>query len=195
MDFSSTYRYIIDPEQAHEALATFADQPIIGLDTETFWDYGDRCNLLSLVQLASPGGEIIVIDALAAGLESVRGLIENPSALMAAHNARFDDGILRQSGFAVAGLIDTLRLARRSLRLRSFSLASVSEHLFDLKLNKTYQRSDWRRRPLSRGQLAYAALDARVALMIYQELTARLKREGRLTDELRRAKVGGGAGQ
>jgi ribonuclease D len=133
---------------------------------------------------------VIVIDALAAGLEEARGLIENPSAMMAAHNARFDDGVLRQAGFDVDGLVDTLKLSRRTLRLRSFSLASVSEHLFGLRLDKTYQQSDWRRRPLSREQLDYAALDAQIALQVFQELAERLEREGRLSEELHRARIG-----
>lgn len=183
------YQYLIDPEQTRTALAAFAAQPIIGLDTETFWDYGTRQNRVSLLQLAAPTGEVIVIDALGAGLEEARALIEDSQALMAAHNARFDDGVLRQAGFAVAGMVDTLRLARRALRLRSFSLASVSEYLFGAPLDKAFQRSDWRRRPLSRAQLDYAALDAQVALRVYQELAARLESEGRWTEELRRARL------
>jgi ribonuclease D len=183
------YQYLLDPEEARAALVAFANQPVIGLDTETFWNFSTRQNTLSLLQLASPSGDVIVIDALAAGLEESRVLIENPSAMMAAHNARFDDGVLRQAGFEVAGLVDTLKLSRRTLRLRSFSLASVSEHLFGLRLDKTYQQSDWRRRPLSREQLDYAALDAQIALQVFQELASRLEREGRLSEELHRARI------
>jgi ribonuclease D len=190
MALSISYQYLIDPDDARAALAAFADQPIIGLDTETFWDWGARQNHLSLLQLAAPTGEIVVIDALTASVEAARPLIENPAAMMAAHNARFDDGVLRGAGFAAAGLVDTLRLARRTLRLRSFSLASVSEHLFGLSLDKTYQQSDWRRRPLSREQLDYAALDAKAALRVYQELAARLESAGELDSELSRARVG-----
>jgi ribonuclease D len=185
--FVTLYRYLIDPDEVREALVAFSDHPVIGLDTETFWDFTFRQNRLSLLQLAAPSGEVIVIDALAGGLEEARGLIEDPMSMMAAHNARFDQGILRQSGFAVAGLVDTLRLARRTLRLGSFSLASVSEHLLGLKLDKTFQRSDWQRRPLSRMQLDYAALDAQIALRVFLELTAVLEREGRLGDELQSA--------
>src|SRR6185369_5797978 len=180
------YQYLTNPEEARAALAAFANQPIIGLDTETFWNFQTRQNRLSLLQLAAPTGEVIVIDALAAGVEEARELIESPEAMMAAHNARFDDGVLRQAGFDVAGLVDTLKLSRRTLRLRSFSLASVSDHLFGVKLDKQYQQSDWRRRPLSRQQLDYAALDAQVALQVFQALAERLEEEGRLSDELRR---------
>ncbi|MGH9848031.1 MAG: HRDC domain-containing protein [Blastocatellia bacterium] len=189
MAFDITYRYLIDPDEVREALAAFANQPVIGLDTETFHDYSTKQNRLSLLQLAAPTGEVVVIDALSAGIDRVRPLIEDPRAMMAAHNARFDDGVLRGAGFEVAGLVDTLRLARKTLKLQSFSLASVSDYLLGLPLDKTQQRSDWRRRPLSRIQLDYAALDARIALHVFQELAARLQREGRWEVELRRARV------
>jgi ribonuclease D len=189
MNIEIPYRYLIDPDEVGEALSCFANQPILGLDTETFWDYPAGQNRLSLLQLAAQTGEVIVIDALAAGIEKARPLIENPLVMMAAHNARFDDGALRGAGFAAAGLVDTLRLSRKALKLRSFSLASVSEHLFGISLDKTHQRSDWRQRPLSRLQLNYAALDAHVALQVYLELACRLEREGRLEAELRRASI------
>ncbi|MBO0721960.1 MAG: ribonuclease D [Blastocatellia bacterium] len=184
---ADSYLYLIDPQHVREALSAFAGQPIIGLDTETFFYRGK--NHLSLLQLAAPGGAVVVIDALSAGIQEVQRLIEDPGILMAAHNARFDETVLRQAGFDVAGLVDTLRLARCALPLRSFGLAAVAEHLLGLTLDKSYQQSDWRRRPLSREQLDYAALDAQVALLVYQELTLRLESEGRLADELSRALI------
>ncbi|MDX2032517.1 MAG: HRDC domain-containing protein [Blastocatellia bacterium] len=185
-----TYRYIVDPEDARATLAAFLDQPVIGLDTETFWNPSTRQNQLSLLQLAAPTGEVVVVDALTTSIEQARTLIERPEAMMAAHNARFDEGVLQAAGFAVAGLVDTLRLARRALTLHSFSLASVSEHILGIPLDKTQQRSDWLRRPLSRIQLDYAALDAVIALRVFEELAARLREEGRFEAELRRAKLG-----
>jgi ribonuclease D len=183
------YRYLIDPEEVRAALVAFAQQEIVGLDTETYWDFRTQQNRLSLLQLAAPTGEIVVIDALAAGVEAARPLIENPDVWMAAHNARFDEGVLRGWGFAPTGFVDTLRLARRTLRLHSFGLASVAEHLFGLTLDKSLQRSNWRRRPLSGAQLDYAALDAQVALQVYQHLTEQLRAQGRLEAELRRARL------
>ncbi len=183
------YRYLIDPAETRTLLADFAQQEIIGLDTETFYDFRAQENRLSLLQLAAPNGAVVVIDALAAGIEAARELIECPQVVMAAHNARFDDGILRGSGFEPAGFVDTLRLARRTLRLQSYGLASVADHLFGMTLDKSHQRSDWRKRPLSRAQLDYAALDAQAALQVFQTLTDRLKSQGRLESELKRARL------
>ena len=184
-----SFEYLIDPIEVKEALALFRNQPVIGLDTETFFDPETRQNCLSLLQLASPTGKVIVIDALCAGIAEARELIENPDETMAAHNARFDENVLLGAGFDVAGLVDTLKLSRKTLKLKSHSLTSVCEHLFGYPLDKTYQRSDWLRRPLSRHQLSYAALDARIALQVYQELCLRLENEGRLNVELRRARL------
>jgi ribonuclease D len=184
---SIKYSYLIDPDDVRAVIPDFTGQPVIGLDTETFFEPETRQNQLSLLQLASPTGRVVVVDALAAGIEIVRPLIEHPAVVMAAHNARFDEGVLRRAGFEPAGFVDTLKLSRRTLTLDSHSLASISEHLFNLRLDKTHQRSDWSIRPLSRDQLYYAALDAVVALRLFQELADRLQQEGRWMAELRRA--------
>ncbi len=185
-----SYRYLVDPDETREALANFATDGVVGLDTETFWDATTRENHLSLLQLAARSGEVLVIDALSAGIVEARGLIENPAILMAAHNAKFDEGSLKSAAFKPGGLLDTLRLARRALPLKSFSLASVTAHLCGIELDKTYQRSDWRHRPLSREQLDYAALDAQIVLDVYDALADLLKAEGRWEKELERAMVG-----
>jgi ribonuclease D len=184
-----SYRYLVDPDETRAALAVFLQQPVIGLDTETFNDFNTKQNRLSLLQLAAPSGEVLVIDGLAAGIQLAHALIEHPDVLMAAHNARFDDGVLRSEGFMPEGFVDTLRLARRTLKLQSFSLASVSQHLLGVTLDKTYQQSNWRRRPLSREQLDYAAMDAVIALRVFQTLTDRLREAGKLEAELRRARL------
>lgn len=183
------YIYLTDLEDVRDVLPDFTGQPIIGLDTETYFNPETRQNHLSLLQLASPTGRVVVIDAFRTGIEAVRPLIDHPEAIMAAHNARFDEGVLRRAGFDPAGFVDTLKLSRRTLTLDSHSLASISEYLFNLHLDKTYQRSDWSRRPLSPEQLYYAALDAVVALHLFQELESRLRREERWEAELVRARV------
>jgi ribonuclease D len=108
---------------------------------------------------------------------------------MVAHNARFDEAVLRGAGVKAAGLIDTLRMSRMALTLGSHSLASLSEHLFGLPIDKTLQKSNWRRRPLTRAQIEYAALDARMALLLYGELCRMLEEEGRLELALRASEV------
>jgi ribonuclease D len=174
------WRFVSAPDELREAVAPLLSESIIGLDTETYWDRATNRQHVALVQIAPPVGEVLVADVLATGVEPLRALIESPEVKMVAHNARFDEGVLRGEGVRTAGLIDTLRMSRMALTLASHSLASVSAHLLGLPVDKTLQNSNWRRRPLTRSQIEYAALDARVVLQVYEKLSALLSEQGRL---------------
>lgn len=57
------------------------------------------------------------------------------------------------------------------------SLQKLTYFYLHRKLTKTHQCSNWNRRPLSTGQLRYAACDALVLLHLYDEITRRLRHE------------------
>jgi ribonuclease D len=184
-----TWRYVDDPAQLQEAAEALGREPLLGLDTETFWDVKTNRSQVALVQLAPPAGDVLVADVLAAGVEPLKPLLESPATKMVAHNARFDEAVLRGAGVRAEGLIDTLRMSRMALTLGSHSLAALTEHLFGLPMDKSLQKSNWRRRPLTRAQIEYAALDARMALSVYDELSRMLAEEGRLELALRVSEV------
>ncbi|MBV9959050.1 MAG: HRDC domain-containing protein [Acidobacteria bacterium] len=184
-----SYLYLTDLEEARAALEKLQQETIVGLDTETYWDSSANHSRVSLIQIAPSASEVLVVDALAVDIETVRPLIESPQVRMAAHNARFDERMLAGEGLRPAAFIDTLRLARTALRLPSYGLAGVSAHLLGIELDKSFQKSNWRRRPLTRAQLQYAALDARVALQVYEELHAILSEQGKLEQALRAAAI------
>jgi ribonuclease D len=181
------YRFITEENEARDAVTLLQTESIIGLDTETYWDTRANRSHVSLVQIAARTGALLVFDALAIDIEILRPVIDSPDITMAAHNARFDEGMLLSAGLRPVSFVDTLRLARTALRLPSYSLASVSAHLFGIELDKSYQKSNWRRRPLTRGQLIYAATDAHIALEVYTELRRILDEQGRLAEALRSA--------
>ena len=172
------YRLLTTEEEARAGLAGLGAHERIGLDTETFWDRGTPSSV-SLVQIATPSGEIFIVDTLTAGIEALRPVVESPAVAKIAHNARFDEGVLKEAGLAPHNLIDTLQLARFALDVPSFSLKSVVAHLFGIELDKSFQKSNWARRPLSVEQLHYAALDARLTLKVFDELRQILQAEGR----------------
>lgn len=184
-----TWRYLSDPAQIAEAVEALRREPIIGLDTETFWDVRTNCSYVSLAQLAARDGDVIVADVMSAGIEPLRPLLETPEVKMVAHNARFDEAMLRGAGVKAYGFVDTLRMSRMALSLDSHSLSSVSEHLLGLPLDKSLQRSNWRRRPLTRAQIEYAALDARIAILVYDELSRVLEEKGILEAVLRESLI------
>ena len=186
-----TYYYLSDADAARNAVDRLLNETIIGLDTETYWDVKASHSRVSLVQVATLTGEVVVIDALAMGFETLRPVIESPTVMMAAHNARFDEMVLIGEGIRPVGFIDTLRLARMALDLPSYSLAAVSEHLFGITLDKSLQKSNWRRRPLTGAQIAYAATDALMTLRVYEELQRTLGEQGKLERAMRASMLSG----
>jgi ribonuclease D len=181
------YRFITQTDEARVALAGLQTESLVGLDTETYWDAAANHSRVSLAQIAPPVGEVIVIDVTTVDIDVLRPLIESPSIRMAAHNAAFDERMLAGEGLNPASFVDTLRLARSALRLPSYSLAGVTAHLFGIELDKSFQKSNWRRRPLSRAQLDYAAADAYITLHVYRELERILTEKGRFEVALRAA--------
>lgn len=187
LNLEAAYRVITDSGEAARALALLETEAAIGLDTETYWDPSANHSRVSLVQIAPRVGDVLVIDLLEVEASVLQPIVESPAVMMAAHNASFDEGMLKTEGLRPAAFVDTLRLARSALRLPSYSLAGVSQHLFGIELDKRYQKSNWRRRPLTRAQLEYAAMDARVTLAAYDQLTRMLADEGKLEAALRYA--------
>ena len=185
----TTWRLVDDPARLPSELAALPAEGVVGLDTETYWEAASKRSRVSLVQIAPAVGDVLVVDVLATGVEPLRGLLESPAFRMVAHNARFDEGVLRAVGLSPRGFVDTLPMSRAALALASHSLAAVTEHLFGLPLDKTLQKSNWRRRPLTRAQLTYAARDARVTLSVYEELKRMLAERGTLEQVLRAAEL------
>ncbi len=179
MNDALTYCLLTDVESASLALSGFNSSVVLGLDTETYWDAATKQTRLSLVQLATEAGPVSIVDVLAVGVEVLRPLLESPAIAFTAHNASFDRAVLKGAGLSPVKIVDTLRLARVALPLASHSLAAVTAHLFDIALDKSWQQSNWRRRPLAAAQLAYAALDAHLTLRVYAELRRQLTSEGR----------------
>src|SRR3982750_2090180 len=139
------YRFVTQELEARDGVKRLACEEILGLDTETYWEPREKHSRVSLVQVAAREGEVLVFDLLELNAELLRPLVDSPAIKMAAHNARFDEAMLAGTGLKPTGFVDTLRLARSALRLPSYSLAGVSAHLFGIEMDKSYQKSNWRR--------------------------------------------------
>ena len=72
-------------------------------------------------------------------------------------------------------MVDTLAVSRerRGRKLAGgHGLKAVCDRELGVKLDKTWQTSDWTRRPLEAGQLAYAAIDAEVLLRLHEHFAS-----------------------
>jgi ribonuclease D len=189
------FRFITQNTEARKELEGLEVETVVGLDTETYWNPSINRSHVSLVQIAAHNRDVLVFDLLSVDIELLRPLIESPAIMMAAHNARFDEGMLIGAGLKPEAFVDTLRLARAALRLPSYSLAGVVAHLFGIELDKSFQKSNWRRRPLTRAQLEYAAMDAFITLRVHDELRRILAEQGKLETALRQATLAPSSGE
>jgi len=174
---------VVDSGAALVSLAeTLAREPVIALDTESnsFHVYRER---VCLIQISTPSGDWVV-DPIAADPRPL-GAVLSAAPVLVLHGADYDVRCLkREYGFALPGLFDTMAAARR-LGMRELGLSALVERHFGVRLSKSFQRSDWGRRPLSREQIAYAALDTRFLLPLHALLAGELEGRG-AAEEARR---------
>ena len=100
--------------------------------------------------------------------------------LAVVHAAEQDLEVLEQAcGTVPTRLFDT-QVAAGFLGQVSPSLVNLVERVLGVRLLKGDQLTDWTRRPLSAGQLAYAAGDVAYLLELRQRIGERLEEKGRM---------------
>ena len=175
LDFSIE---LVSDQQELSALAgRLNPEGALAVDIETINWWDRKAERVALVQLAfRQHGHVraAVIDALAGlDLDPLRPSFELSDAPKAIHNAAYD--AVRLSNhyrIQVSPIHDTMLAARRGGERRCSLQAQAQTHL-GIELDKTEQRGDWSRRPMTAAQLRYAALDAVCTLMLYEAQIAR----------------------
>jgi ribonuclease D len=167
--------------ELRELVLRLADQPHLAFDTEFVSEHTYRSQLC-LVQVAAPG-TLAVIDTLAVQeLEPFWRLLADPQRTTVVHAGREEMGFVLQAIQArpaqlfdvqvAAGLVDYDYPA---------GYAAIVRRFLNLPTNKGETRTDWRKRPLTRGQLEYAVDDVRHLEELWQTLEERLESLGRST--------------
>lgn len=168
---------------------------LVGLDLETTGLsplLGARIRTVQLQAAAEPC--CWVVDTWATGdrwAEALAPLFRLPSTTWVAHNAAFEVEHLAAAGIQVSSPIRcTLTAAhllsrgilptplRVSSKGSGLDLASCCGRLLRVQVEKEQQVSDWSAEELTTEQLAYAALDARLALDLWRVQLPRLKESG-----------------
>ena len=170
---------LIDQQPAlDDALALLRDHRAIAVDTESnsFFAYKPR---VCLLQVSVPGTDMLIDPLAEIDLSGLGGILGDPERMVVLHAAENDVIALNHEfGWRIPGLFDT-QVASFVLGLKPYSLAGILEARFDVKLDKSEQRSDWARRPLTEKQLAYAADDTHYLLELADELRAKAEEAGR----------------
>jgi len=131
-----------------------------------------------LIQISTTTQDYIVDPTLSLDLGGLGDLIMDPAVEKIFHAAEYDLMLLkRQYGWELRNLFDTM-WAARILGYRRFGLASLLEELFQVRLNKRYQKSNWCKRPLAPEQLAYAQHDTHFLFDLRDYLAQELNEKG-----------------
>jgi len=171
---------IITTPAALQALAgRLAGETVIACDLEadSLHRYQEK---VCLLQLATPR-EAVLVDPLALpDLSPLAPLFADPAARKIFHGADYDIRSLhRDFGIEVHNLFDTM-VACQFLGERELGLAAVLKKRFGVELDKSLQRADWSRRPLTSAMVDYAAQDTALLIDLYGELGIELRQKGRL---------------
>ena len=137
---------------------------------------------LCVVQLGGTG-DVAVIDALAPGIDlaPLGRLFADERVVKVFHAARQDVEIFLQLFGAVPKpLFDTQVAAMVAGFGDQVGYEGLVSSLTTGVIDKAHRFSDWSARPLSRAQIDYAAADVTYLRTVYEKLSARLAKEGRL---------------
>jgi ribonuclease D len=155
----------------------FANQPVLGVDTESnsLYAYQER---VCLVQFSTLQGDYLV-DPLAIGdFSPLEGIFANPEIVKVFHAAEYDLICLRRDfGIQVSNLFDTMQ-AMRILGRTTLGLGAILEAEFGVKVDKKHQRANWGQRPLPQDLLDYARMDTHFLIPLRERLLEDLKTTG-----------------
>jgi len=166
-----------------EALDRFCEQLCdadwIALDTE-FLREKTYYPKLCLLQIATPD-HVACIDPIAIDdLSPVLDVLFDISVTKVLHSGRQDLEIFYHlAGKVPSPVFDTQIAALMLGYPEQVGYASLVKDELGIELDKLHTRADWSLRPLSRGQLQYAADDVIYLVEIYQRLSEKLAELGR----------------
>ena len=171
---------VADQAGLERATQAVAAQPRIALDTESngFHAYNEQ---VCLVQIATPDADY-AIDVLAVGLGPLGPLLADPARELVLHAAEYDVLCLKREWGITLGRIFDTHAAAKVLGIERVGLGNLVHDELGVLLTEDEQRSDWGRRPLTSGQLAYAFADVQHLLSLRERLGARLDQRGLLSE-------------
>lgn len=172
--------YVAQENDWQDCLAKLQTVSRIAIDLEanSMYAYRER---VCLIQITIPGQskDYIIDPETNLDLSGLGDLIADPAVEKIFHAAEYDMILMRQAyDWELNNLFDTM-WAARILGYRRYGLASLLEELYDIKLDKRYQKSNWCKRPLSTDQLRYAQLDTHYLLRLRDDLGSQLDKAGR----------------
>lgn len=171
------YTFIDSAEAFHHLLTLIQRSSEVGIDLEadSFHHYYTQ---ICLVQLAI-GDKSWIIDPLADQIETEQLASSLAGKTLLLHGGDYDLRLMHSLwDFCPTQIFDTA-IAARLLGHRSFGLGHLVKHYFGVQLDKSKQKADWAKRPLTPDLLEYAAGDTAYLIKMVEIMRDELERMGR----------------
>ncbi len=170
VEFGGKIVVVITPKEARRAVNVLLGFPLLGVDTETRPSFKrGHQNVVSLLQVSAPDICFLFRLNLTGMTSDIIRLLEDqtvPKVGLSLH-----DDILslhRRAAFTPGNFID-LQDHMRELGIEDMSLQKLYANLFQQKISKSQQLSNWEADVLTDKQKMYAATDAWACINLYQE--------------------------
>lgn len=169
---------ILTPGETEKAVRYLLSQPILGFDTETRPSFKrGHQHKVSLLQVSTPDTCFLFRLNHTGLTPALINLLEDRTVNKIGLSWHDDVNSLNKIGeFKTGSFIDIQDLVRE-LGIEDLSLQKLYANLFNQKISKRQQLSNWEADILSDKQKMYAATDAWACIMIYEEII-RLKESG-----------------
>ncbi len=149
-------------------VARLLKEPRVSVDTESnsLHAYQEQ---VCLIQFSIPSGDFLVDSVLLDNLTVLAPVFSSDRVEKIFHAAEYDVICLKRDfGFNFTEIFDT-QIAARILGWKKVGLGNILESQFNIKLNKKYQRANWKARPLSAEMMRYAQLDTHYLIELREQ--------------------------
>ena len=175
-------QFINNTSDLLEAVTTLQNKAVLFIDTE-FIRERTYFPVACLLQIYSDGDTAYLIDLRADGIDiaPLLDLLKNVQITKVLHSGRQDLEIFYNDfGFLPTPLFDTQIAASFLGYGDQISFEALVKDKLDIQIDKSQQRTDWRKRPLNEKQMLYAASDVYYLAPVYHILHKELEEQGRI---------------
>lgn len=174
------YTVIENKDGLERLAAKLAGEASVAIDTEadSLHSYEGK---VCLIQISTRDNNYIVDVLKFPDLEPLRPVLIDPNIEKVLHGADYDVRMLAKCyGLEIRNLFDTM-VASQLLGLKTLGLAALLNDNFGVTLDKSSQKADWSKRPLSPKMLTYAAMDTAYLNGLRDILCSKLEEKGRMS--------------
>jgi ribonuclease D len=150
----------------------------VDLEADSMYHYKEK---VCLIQIATEKASFVIDPLAIKDLAPLKPMFSNPDIKKIFHGADYDvRSLYRDFDIRINNLFDT-ELACRFLGIKETGLQAVLKMVFNVDVDKKYQKKDWSKRPLPKEMMAYASKDVIYLLPLARMLIHKLNIIGRIT--------------